>query len=229
VKNICVIPARGGSKRIPRKNIISFCGKPMIFYAINVAKETKLFDAIFVSTEDAEIARISSEFGAQIIDRPVELADDFTSTIDVISHAANDLENNGIEFNNICCIYPSVPLLSPKYIIEASKMNLIYRNKFIFPVVEFQSKIQRALKFNQNEELEPVYPENEHIRTQDLENAFYDAGQFYWADKTTWKDAKNIHFGGHGIKIPAFSAVDIDTIEDLELAKTIFETRRIKL
>ena len=220
--NIAIIPARGGSKRIPRKNIKEFCGKPMIAYAISVAKKSGLFEHIVVSTDDEEIARIAKEWGAETpFVRPTELANDYTETVPVIAHAIEACRDLGWKFSQVCCIYPCVPFIQ----IEDLSGSLMSMNnseeEFCFAVTEYPSAIQRALKQLNTGKMQPFYPEFELSRTQDLEPAFYDAGQFYWGTAYAWLSNSKIHSSSVGYRIPSWRVVDIDTMEDWERAQQL--------
>lgn len=220
--NLCVIPARGGSKRIPRKNIRPFAGKPIIAYAIQAAQKSGLFTKIIISTDNEEIAKVSQDFGAEVpFLRPPELADDYTPTVPVIAHAIKNLESNGMRFQYVCCIYPCVPFLKIEdlqitlSILQSEKIN------YSFPVSEYPSPIQRALKMDQKGLVEPFYPEFETTRTQDLNPAYQDAGQFYWGRRETWLSTTKIHTGSFGFKISKWRAIDIDNNEDWLRAEKI--------
>ncbi len=221
--NIAIIPARGGSKRIPRKNIKLFAGKPMVVHAISVAKLSKLFDHIIISTDDDEIANIAKKNGAQVpFIRPKLLADDHTPTADVVNHAINMCsEIFGIP-RYVCCIYPSVPLLKPSDIVDAYSFMKIRSAESCYPVAEFASCPQRALKRKDTGELEFFYPEFKMTRTQDLEKAYFDSGQFYWGTPFSWKN-NNISSGVSTI-IPHWRIVDIDTIDDWKKAELIYKS-----
>lgn len=222
--NIAIIPARSGSKRIPRKNIKTFCGKPIIAYAINAAKESGLFEYIVVSTDDEEIAQIAREYGALTpFMRPSKLADDYTKTASVISHAINSCQAFGWKFNQVCCIYPSVPFIQIDDLKTTFKL-LISNNdaKYSFPITEYSSPIQRALTLSSNGEIKPFYPEFELNRTQDLVPAYFDVGQFYWGKTETWLTNSKIHVDGLGYIIPNWRVVDIDTLEDWQRAEFIY-------
>jgi pseudaminic acid cytidylyltransferase len=223
--NIAVIPARGGSKRIPRKNIKSFNGKPMISYAITAAQKSGLFKHVLVSTDDKEIAEIARAYGAETpFVRPIELADDYAATVPVIAHAIKACENDGWKFSNVCCIYPGVPFIEAadlKGALQHLKDGVV---DYCFPITEFPSAIQRALKRDTAGVLHPFYPENELTRTQDLEPAYFDAGQFYWGKKEAWVNNPRIHSNGVGYVIPSWRVVDIDTPEDWDRAERIFNS-----
>ena len=220
--NIAVIPARGGSKRIPRKNIKEFGGKPMIAYAITAAKNSGLFDHVLVSTDDAEIASIAQAWGAQIpFFRPAELANDFTATVPVVAHAIQACEGMGWHFSNVCCIYPGVPFIEVADLQGAFKQLEVGSADYCFPVTEFPSAIQRALKKDIMGVMQPFYQEFELTRSQDLEPAYYDAGQFYWGKKEAWLSNPRIHSSGVGYEIPSWRVVDIDTPADWARAERL--------
>ena len=223
--NLCVIPARGGSKRIPRKNIKKFCGKPMIAYAIEAAKISGLFESIVVSTDDSEIASISKAYGAKVpFIRPDNLANDYAGTVEVIAHAIIEYEKSHASPERICCIYPCVPLIKPDDIRDC--LNLLESNSqadYAFPVTEFPSAIQRGLKRNDQGLMSSFYPDYEQMRTQDLEPAYYDVGQFYWGYRNSWLNNDSIHNSGAGCVIPSWRVVDIDTSDDWKRAELLFK------
>ena len=221
---IAVIPARGGSKRIPRKNIKLFAGKPLIAYAIQIARESGLFDRIIVSTEDEEISSIALHYGAEVpFVRPLNLADDFTTTLDVVRHAIDACTSLGWVFEDVCCLYPGVPFSKVGDLLNAYDILNTRQVAFSFPVTEFPSAIQRALKRNANGQLIPLSPEHEKSRTQDLEKAYFDAGQFYWGSKSSWISNDHIHKNAVGFLIPNWRVVDIDTPEDWRRAEIMYK------
>lgn len=218
---VCVIPARGGSKRIPRKNIKPFDGKPIIAYSIDAAKKSKCFERIIVSTDDDEIASISQDYGAEIpFLRPKELSDDYTSTSDVIKHAIKFLDMEAFNFNFVCCIYPTAPLID---FADIQKTKIMLDNDkasfFCFPVCEFPSAVQRALK-SCDGKANMFYPQYFSSRTQDLERAFFDAGQFYWGKKEGFLTDRAM-FSRDSIihPIDRKKVIDIDTDEDWAMAE----------
>lgn len=222
--NLCVIPARGGSKRIPRKNVKLFNGKPMIAYAIESARASGLFSHVVVSTDDAEIAEIAQNFGAEIpFLRPPNLADDLTATAPVIAHAIKAFESLSCQIENVCCIYPAVPFIQTHDLIEALALKESTAASFSFPVTEFPSAIQRSLRLGKTGHLSPFHPEHELTRTQDLEPAYHDAGQFYWGGREAWLNNTRIHSHGVGLVIPCWRVVDIDTLEDWYRAEIIYK------
>ena len=213
--NIAVIPARGGSKRIPRKNIKDFCGKPMLAYAITTALRSGLFDHVVVSTDDDEIAHIANSWGANTpFKRPAELSGDNVATVPVIAHAIQVLGELGWIFNQVCCIYPSVPLLSSEDLSGALSQFRDSQADYCFPVTQDPSGIGRAMRMLETGQMQPLYPEYELARTQDTEAAYYDAGQFYWGSSHTWQSKPKIHSNGCGFIIPNWRVIDIDTPDD---------------
>jgi pseudaminic acid cytidylyltransferase len=217
---LAVIPARGGSKRIPRKNIKSFHGKPMIAYAIGAALASKAFDRVIVSTDDAEIAEVAKAHGAELpFVRPTELADDHTPTVPVIAHAIRACDEMGWNIQDVCCIYPGVPFISTDDLRKAHEQLVSTRANYVFPVTGFPSPIQRALRRLSDGTVHPFQPEHAATRTQDLEPGYFDVGQFYWGRKSAWLDGLNIHLSGTTLVIPEWRVVDIDTTADWERAE----------
>lgn len=222
--NIAIIPARGGSQRIPRKNIKHFAGKPMIGYAIAAAQRSGLFEHIIVSTDDNEIAAIAQECGAEIpFVRPADLADNYTGTVPVIAHGINVCHASGLTFDNVCCIYPTVPFLHDEDLKGSLSLFLEGGSEYCFPVAAFPSDIHRALKRLAGGKMQPFYPQYELTRTQDLEPAYHDAGQFYWGHEKSWLQNINIHSSGRGYVIPNWRTVDIDTPEDWLRAEAMYK------
>lgn len=220
---IAVIPARGGSKRIPRKNIKDFCGKPMIAWAISAAKESGLFDHIIVSTDDAEIADIARRWGAQTpFVRPAALADDLTPTVPVVAHAVKSCLELGWGANYICCIYPCVPFLQVDDLVAAHDLANTRKADFVYPVTEYAHPIQRAMRQTPEGEMQFFSPQFELTRTQDLEKSYHDAGQFYWGKTSAWLGYKKMHTAGLGMQIPNWRVVDIDTENDWKRAELVF-------
>ena len=216
--NICIIPARGGSKRIPRKNIKEFCGKPMLARAIDTAKNSQLFSQIIVSTDDSDIADIAQQNGAEVIFRPVKLADDYATTVAVIRHAIQDLPDN----SDICCLYPCTPLLTPQILLDSLQVWQNSTSLYCFPVLAFASNILRALKLTEANEVSSVFAANEQVRTQDLPHAYYDAGQFYWGTQEAWLTEDKIHNHAVGFILPKYRVVDIDDEADWQFAEQLY-------
>lgn len=223
--NLAIIPARGGSKRLPRKNIREFAGRPMIAYAIQAARDAGLFDRLLVSTDDDEIAGIAREWGAEVpFMRPAELAGDHASTVQVIAHAIGACGDGDRPFRYICCIYPCVPLLRGGDIVEGLDLLKKSGADYCYPVTEFPAAIQRALRRDAAGRMSPFNPEHQLTRTQDLERAYHDAGQFYWGARQAWLTNPRILAHGAGLPIPNWRAVDIDTEDDWACAETIFNS-----
>ncbi len=223
-KCVAIIPARGGSKRIPRKNIKEFHGKPLIAYSIEVALKSGLFDKVIVSTDDEEIASIAKIYGAEIpFIRPKELADDFTGTGDVIKHTLNFLKDNGEYYDYACTIYATAPLLQLKYLIEGFEKIKNSDAKMVFSVTSMPFPIQRTFKIDENGRCKMFTPEHFMTRSQDLEEAYQDAGQFYFENLN--KEFSDIPFGQDSIPIvlPRYLVQDIDTLEDWERAEYMYE------
>ena len=224
-----VIPARFNSKRILKKNIREFAGKPMIEHSIKEAHDSELFEHLVVSTDSELIAEISREAGAEVpFIRPDYLADDLTPTVPVIAHAINACEDLGWESSHICCIYPCSPFLKSSDLDKALILLKASGAKYSFGVTEFSSNIQRALKRNEDGTMTPIYPQFELTRTQDLEKSYHDAGQFVWGLRDAWINKENVHSNGVGIVIPRWRSVDIDSEEDWTNAELMFKSMQLK-
>jgi len=222
---LAVIPARGGSKRIPRKNIKPFCGKPMIAWSIEAAIASQCFDRIIVSTDDDEIAEIAKAYGAEVpFIRPPVLSDDYTGTIPVIAHATHWQNKNGEAPTDVCCIYATAPFLQ----ITDLQIGLQALKKtnadYAFSVTSYPFPIQRAIRITTANRIEMFQPEKFNARSQDLEEAWHDAGQFYWGKANAWLDGKLI-FSPDTIPImlPRHRVQDIDTIDDWIRAELMFK------
>jgi len=223
-KAVAIIPARGGSKRIPRKNIKNFHGKPLIAYSIEVALASKLFEKVIVSTDDEEIATIAKSYGAEVpFLRPKELSDDFTGTQDVVNHTVEYLKNNNELYDYVCTIYATAPLLQKEYLIEGFEKLKSSTAVNAFSATSMPFPIQRTFKVNENGRCEMFFPEYYNARSQDLEEAYQDAGQFYW--KRLDRDSKEIMFGKDSIPIilPRHLVQDIDTLEDWKRAEVMYQ------
>lgn len=217
---IAIITARGGSKRIPRKNIKDFFGKPMLSYAINACKESEVFSDIMVSTDCEEIAAVAKEYGANVpFMRSEKTSDDFANTCDVLEEVINTYKNKGQEFRYLCCIYPCAPFLSGQTLKEAYTQLISGDNDALQPVCRFQIPIEWAMKI-ENGYLVPNDREAQLIRSQDLIPKYYDAGMFYFIKTSVLLKEKTL--------IPAKTIAyvmnekevqDIDTIEDWEMAE----------
>tara|TARA_Y100000589_G_C27193365_1_gene645715 strand:+ start:3485 stop:4177 length:693 start_codon:yes stop_codon:yes gene_type:complete len=214
--NICIIPARGGSKRIPKKNIKLFRGAPMIEWSITAAIKSKCFDKIIVSTDDDEIAQISSEAGADVpFVRPNELANDFASTREVIEHAIRWLNQENIKIKFVCCLYATAPFVLYEDIQKGFQIiKNIKENHFLFTCTTFEYPIQRALSISKKGFSKMILPQYYAKRSQDLEETYHDAGQFYIGSKDAWLYNDNFFENGSPLLLPRWRVQDIDTVED---------------
>lgn len=222
---LCVIPARGGSKRIPRKNIREFCGKPIIAWSIEAAQKAGCFDRIIVSTDDSEIAAIAKKWGAEIpFMRPPELSDDMTATRPVVNHAIREIEKESGLPEFVCCIYATAVFLQSDDLQKGWKRVQENGVDFAFSVTSFPYPIQRALRVLQGGGVEMFQPEHRLTRSQDLEEAYHDAGQFYWGKTAAFLSDKPT-FGTMSVPIvlPRFRVQDIDTMEDWTRAELMFK------
>ena len=222
---LCIIPARGGSKRIPRKNIRDFLGKPAISYAIEAALESELFDEVVVSTDDDEIAEISRLYGAITpFKRPEGISGDHTTTAEVLLHAVEWYEKKGQKVDEMTCIYPVNPFLNKDLLTEGYEQWKASAAQYCFAICEFQSAPQRAFKLTPEHRVESLYPEFRKTRTQDLDVAYFDAGMFYFCDTEAYKKDVPMHScASHPYILPRHLAHDIDTEEDWSLAERFFK------
>jgi len=222
--NVAIIPARGGSKRIPRKNIKNFCGKPIIAWPIEAAKASGCFDRIIVSTDDKEIAAVAHALEVETpFLRPAELANDFTGTTSVIRHAVEWLEANIGSIENACCIYATAPFVQPEDIQKGLALLEKEGCDYVFSVTSFPFPIQRAIKITDRNRIEMFQPEHFNTRSQELDVAYHDAGQFYWGTCSAWK-AERIMFSDKSavLQLPRDRVQDIDTHEDWIHAEWLF-------
>ncbi|WP_368152514.1 pseudaminic acid cytidylyltransferase [Aeromonas sp. R2-4] len=222
---IAIIPARGGSKRIPRKNIRPFCGQPMLAYAIQAAQQSSCFSKVVVSTDDEEIAEVARQLGAEVpFLRPANLADDHTGTTPVVIDTIQRLDQLGIQAEHYCCIYATVPLIQANDLKAAYQRLTANKAPFVYTVAEFGFPIQRAVRMDEQGRVTPFWPEQMAKRSQDLEPAYQDAGQFYWGTRAAWLDGIS-PIGGEGIGhiLPRHRVVDIDTPEDWHLAELLYQ------
>ena len=226
MKRIAIIPARGGSKRIPRKNIKDFLGKPIIAYSIQAALDSNLFDEVMVSTDDYEIAKIAKQFGATVpFMRSTKNSDDFATTYDVIEEVISQYKTQGIEFDKICCIYSCAPFINPEILIKALEQLEDKKFDSVFPVLQYSFPIQRALR-KDNDKLTMIVEENLNIRSQDLGESFHDAGQFYWSRTNKILSSRKIFTSNTGgILISELKAQDIDNEIDWKLAELKYQLR----
>jgi pseudaminic acid cytidylyltransferase len=221
MSTIAVIPARGGSKRIPCKNIKDFMGQPIITYSIRVAQESRLFDHIIVSTDDAEIAGIAKSLGAKLpFLRPKELSNDKATTLEVIQHALDYSEAD-----KICCIYATAPFLQINFLQEGLRLLEEHPDKsYAFSVTSFPFPVQRAITINKEGSIDALYPEYRQTRSQDLIESFHDAGQFYWGQRAAWKRGDPLFSScSLPVLLPRYLVQDLDTQEDWERAEYMYK------
>ena len=223
--NVAIVPARIGSKRIPKKNIKIFHGKPIIAYSIQAALETNLFGKVIVSTDSQELADIAISYGAEApFIRPAELSDDFTGTDAVILHALNWLIKHGEDVQYVCCIYATAPFVSPEYIRKGLELLKNAKATSAFSVTTYPYPIYRSLKINENGRLKMIWPDYLNVRSQDLSEAYHDAGQFYWADaKKYLVERKFFSQDAVPVVLPRYLVQDIDTAEDWQRAEAMYE------
>lgn len=221
---ICIIPARGGSKRIPKKNIKDFLGKPIIAYSIEAAIKSELFDEVMVSTDSEEIANIAKAFGAVVpFMRSKKNSDDFSTTADVLSEVIQTYKVLGKNFDIACCLYPAAPLVTPKKLKEGLRSLVSNNFDSVFPVIQFSTPIQRSYKLTDGK-LALNWPEYRNSRTQDVEPSFYDSGQFYWFSVNQYLETGDIITTNCGaIEIPEIESQDIDNETDWLLAEMKFQ------
>ena len=223
--DVAIIPARGGSKRIPKKNIKLFKGKPIIYWSIKTAIKTNCFDRIIVSTDDDEIARVAKDFGAEVpFKRPKKLSDDFTNTKDVINHCISWLKESRYIVKNACCIYPTAPLIFDTDIIDAKKiLDATQEEIFVFAATSFPYPIQRAIYIESDGYSKMFNPELFESRSQDLKKSYHDAAQFYWASSKIWITKNNLFERSKPLIIPRWRVQDIDNEEDWLRAEFLYD------
>ncbi len=220
MNNIAIIPARGGSKRIPKKNIKDFLGKPIIAYSIETALKSSLFSEVMVSTDDKEIAETAMKYGAMVpFFRSKEKSNDFSGLAEVVIEVLEKYKESGKVFDNVCCILATAPFISKDDITESFTKLRESNFDSVFPVVKYSFPIQRAMQFD-GDNIKMIWPENMAKRSQDLESSFHDAGLFYWIKsniviekKTMWTNNTT------AIEISGQTAQDIDTFDDWEIAE----------
>lgn len=223
LENVAIIPARIGSKRIKKKNIKMFYGKPMLQWTYEIIKKSKIFNKIVLTSDSDQILNIGKKIGFDIlIKRPKKLSNDYVGTVPVVKHAINFLFNQSIAINKTCCVYPCNPFILNKDLKKANKLASKNINNFIFPITNHSHPIERSLYFNSfNSKITYVNKKFINVRTQDLKKTFYDVGQFYFASSKTWLDMKKLIYVG--IPIPNWRVVDIDTPEDWKRAEILFK------
>lgn len=222
--NIAIIPARFGSKRLPKKNIKNFHGKPIISYSIQAAKRAKIFDKILVSTDSLKIKKIAEKFGAEVpFLRPAKISDDKSHFNEAIIYTLRKLKKNKYnEIRNVCCIYPTSPLINYKDITKGLKI-LKNSKSYVFSACKYISPPQRSFYF-ENKKLKQFITNNYNKRSQDLKDVFHDAGQFYWGREDTWLK-ENVIFNKKSkvVEIDYLNYLDINYPEDFELAKKLYK------
>lgn len=229
MKKVAIITARGGSKRIPRKNIKEFCGKPILAYSIQAALEAGVFDTVMVSTDDEEIAEIAKKYGAEVpFYRSEKTANDFATTADVILEVVEEYENRGQAFDMVCCIYPTAPFLTAEKLRNAVQKLENADADTLIPVVAFSYPVQRALVIRE-EKLVFEYPEFLDSRSQDLEPHYHDVGQFYVLKTEAFKKSQKIMVGNIlPFEISEMEVQDIDNQTDWEIAEMKYRILRQK-
>jgi N-acylneuraminate cytidylyltransferase len=222
---LAVIPARGGSKRIPRKNIKLFGGKPMIAWSIEAAIQSGCFDRIIVSTDDAEIADVARAYGAEVpFVRPPELSDDHTATIPVVAHAIQWVSQQFGPVELACCLYATAPFIQSKDLQQG--LNALQQSDALYAltVTNFAAPIQRSFRITQQQRIEMFNPDQYNMRSQDLEEAYHDAGQFYWGRAEAWLSSTPLHSEfAIPLLLPRYRVQDIDTMDDWIRAEMMFE------
>ncbi len=227
MKNLAIIPARGGSKRIPRKNIKEFLGKPIIAYSIETALKTGLFDEVMVSTDDMEIAEVAKRFGGSVpFMRSAETSSDYATTADVLKEVIAKYQELGLAFDNFCCFYATAPLVQSKDVVSAFERLQESDFTCVYPVVQFSYPIWRCLDLAEDGTMTRHWPEFENSRSQDLPKEYHDTGTFYWYKTREWLTG-NIKVGG--IEVSETTIQDIDTETDWKLAemkyKLLYQTK----
>lgn len=227
MKKIAIITARSGSKRIPKKNIKFFLGKPIIAYSIEKAINSRLFDKVMVSTDDKEIATISKNYGAEVpFFRSKKNSDDFSTTPDVLIEVLENYKKQNEEFQYGCCIYPTAPLISVMELKESFNLLISKNYDCVFPISPFSYPIQRALRIENSERVEMVNPSNYRVRSQDLEKMYHDAGQFYWFNVSEFINKKKLWTNNTGfIIVDEINTQDIDEEMDWALAEIKYKNK----
>ncbi len=221
MNNVAIIPARGGSKRIPRKNIRDFLGKPIIAYSIEAALQSGLFDEVMVSTDDEEIMKVALQFGAMTpYLRSDKNSDDFSTTSDVICEVLDEYKNSGRSFNYACCIYPTAPFITAEKLLDGFHKIIDEKRKSVFPVVPFTYPVWRGLKKTKNGSIDMVWPEHVNSRSQDLEEIYHDAGQWYWFQVEAFQKEKKLFTDNSApVILSPIEVQDIDSINDWVIAE----------
>ena len=224
MKKLCIIPARGGSKRIPRKNIKPFMGKPIMAYSIEEALESSIFDEVMVSTDDVEFADVAKKYGASVpFLRSEATANDYATTVDVLLEVIETYKQRGVSFDTICCLYSTAPFVTSERLKEAYS-KLSDKVDACFTMVEYSYPIQRSLRINETGLVEMKYPEHLKSRTQDLEKVYHDAGQFYFVKTNTLIEEKTVWCKHTApLVLSELEVQDLDTLTDWQLAEMKYE------
>ena len=223
--NILIIPARGGSKRIHKKNIREFCGKPIIYWPLKIAKDSKLFDKVIVSTDDYEIAEIAEDLGAEVpFLRPERLSDDYCGINPVLSYTISNMEKQSYRINNVCCIYPTSVFLEKNDLINGFEILQSGDWSYVFSATKFTYPIFRSFKKKSNGGVQMFFPKYYEKRSQDIPIAYHDAAQFYWANSETWKKEERIFSeNSFPLILPNWRVKDIDDEDDFKSAELLFK------
>lgn len=226
--NLAVIPARGGSKRIPRKNIKCFCGKPIIAWSIEAAIISGCFDRVIVSTDDAEIADVAKKYGAEVpFLRPDNLADDYIGTIPVVRHAIEQIAELDGSPEFVCCLYATAPFVIDEDIREGYRLLQDSGADYTISVTSYAFPIQRAIRVTEQGRVEMFFPEYMDTRSQDLQESWHDAGQFYWGRADAWREERKIFSSSSlPVVLPRYRVQDIDSPEDWIHAELMFKALR---
>lgn len=226
IATVAIIPARGGSKRIPRKNVKPFFGQPIIAYSIEAARQSRSIDRVIVSTDDPEIAEVASSYGAEVpFERPQSLSEDTTATLPVIRHALEWLMAQGQPVDYACCLYATAPFVTPELLDDGfAKIQAEAEVPFVFTAAAFAYPIFRALKRNADGAVEMFWPEHTQTRSQDLPSAYHDAGQFYWGARASYFNHEALISAGNKIvELPAYRVQDLDTEDDWLRAECLYQ------
>lgn len=222
---VAIVPARGGSKRIPRKNIRPLSGRPLLWWSVQTCLDSEAFDDVIVSTDDDEIAAVAIDAGASVpFMRPAELSNDYAPTVDVVQHALTWLRDDGRPADTACCVYPASVFLGPADLMQSRE--LLTRAPYVATVTGYPYPVQRALVMGTGGELAFAHPEYADARTQDLEARWHDAGQFYWGRADAWLARLPILPNAVGYAIDPATVCDIDTEEDWRRAEQLHRPSR---
>lgn len=218
--SVCIITARGGSKRIPRKNVRDFCGKPMLAYSVETAVTSGIFDVVMVSTDDDEIADVAREYGAEVpFMRSEATSNDFATTADVLCEVLSEYDKRSTKFDTMCCLYPTAPFVQVSELKEASGM-IEAGASSVIPVTSFDFPPLRGFRVAEDGSLEYAFPEYAQTRSQDLPEMVHDCGRFYFAKVASFLESGSfITDKTKSLRIPSRLVQDIDTPEDWEMAE----------